>query len=170
MSKLAAAPSPRGTNFEQLYLRPLGSAFDAAPSFNGGGRVAVGGGGGPQTGDKRRGGRDADPDAVNGILGSLQSHLAGKISGDDLNTTNMLLSQLLEVLAPQDDEGEAAEDRRRMAGDGRTRFPTQAEVDGVAGLGCIVRPAAPRMSADAARRARDDMARQFPNAVMPRQY
>jgi len=140
-----------------------------APNYNGGGRVAVGGGGDPEGADRRQRGRDADPDAVNGVLGSLQSHLAGKLSGDDLNTTNMLLSQLLEVLAPQY-EGEAAEDRRQFAGDGRTRFPTQAEVDGVARLGRIVRLASRRMSADASRCTRDEMARRFPDAVLPRQY
>ena len=53
MSKLAAAPSPRGTNCEGLYLRPLGSAFEAAPSYNVGGSVAVGGGGDPEGADKR---------------------------------------------------------------------------------------------------------------------
>jgi hypothetical protein len=106
--KIVPLPSPRGTNFEGLYQTPRGgSAFDAAP---------------------RRRARDADPDAVQGALGALQTHMKARMNGDDFAAGSELLGKLLEVLVPQDDDtadpdDQAAEDRRkRMTGDGRPAF------------------------------------------------
>jgi len=106
MSKLTAAPSPRGTNIEQLYLRPLGSAavaFDAA--------------------QRRRANDAVDPNALKESVDNLTGHLGATLQGDDLTKAYSLLSALLNAAVPADDpadkdDDEAAEDRRRkMAGD-----------------------------------------------------
>jgi hypothetical protein len=137
MSKPAAAPSPRGTNIEQLYLRPLGfaaSAFDAA--------------------QRRRSNDAIDPDALKQSVDNLTGHLGATLQGDDLTTAYSLLSALLKAAVPADDpdqdDDEASDRRRKMAGDRKRE--------------------AARVSYDAHRRVNEEMARRFPKAVMPRQY
>jgi len=106
MTKLSAMPSPRGTNREGLFVRPLGSAaaaFDAA--------------------QRRRANDAVDPDALKESVDNLTGHLGATLQGDDLTKAYSLLSALLNAAVPADDpadkdDDEAAEDRRRkMAGD-----------------------------------------------------
>jgi hypothetical protein len=135
MSKLTAAPSPRGTNIEQLFLRPLGSAaaFDAA--------------------QRRRANDAVDPDALKESVDNLTGHLGATLQGDDLTKAYSLLSALLNAAVPADDPDDPddeASDRRRMAGDRKRE--------------------AARVAYDAHRRVNDEMAKRFPNAVLPRQY
>jgi len=99
-----ALPSPRGTNREGLFSRPLGLAADAAP----------------------RRARDADPDDLMGAMSSLQTHLKSKLTGDDFGVANQLLGKVMDMLAPQgpddneepDDDEPAQDKRRKLAGDG----------------------------------------------------
>jgi hypothetical protein len=140
MSKPTAAPSPRGTNIEQLFLRPLGptaAAFDAA--------------------QRRRANDAVDPDALKQTVDNLTSHLGATLQGADLTTAYSLLSALLNAAVPADDpenadpDDEAGEDvRRRMAGDRKRE--------------------AARVAYDAHRRVNEAMAKRFPKAVLPGQY
>jgi hypothetical protein len=140
VTKLSAMPSPRGTNREGLYLRPLGSAaaaFDAA--------------------QRRRANDAVDPDALKQSVDNLTGHLGATLQGDDLTKAYSLLSELLNAAVPADDPDDPnadpddeASDRRRMAGDRKRE--------------------AARVAYDAHRRVNDEMAKRFPNAVLPRQY
>jgi hypothetical protein len=139
MSKLAL-PSPNGTNFERIFIGPLGAAaaaFDAA--------------------QRRRANDAVDPDALKESVDNLTSHLGATLQGADLTTAYSLLSALLNAAVPADDpenadpDDEAGEDRRRrMAGDRKRE--------------------AARVAYDAHRRVNEAMAKRFPNAKMPGQY
>jgi hypothetical protein len=139
MSKLAL-PSPNGTNFERIFIGPLGAAaaaFDAA--------------------QRRRANDAVDPDALKESVDNLTSHLGATLQGADLTTAYSLLSALLNAAVPADDpenadpDDEAGEDRRRrMAGDRKRE--------------------AARVAYDAHRPVNEAMAKRFPNAKMPGQY
>jgi hypothetical protein len=99
-----AAPSPRGTNHERLYLtsqRPR-MAHDADPrnqAFRAGQDRRRGG---------RRLGRDADP--FSDALDQLQEHLQNAVTDpDDLSKANDLLEQLVNAM-PDQSEDEASLD------------------------------------------------------------
>ncbi len=134
MPKLTAMPSPTGRNREGLFMPRL--AQDAA---------------------RRARDADPDPDALTSAMAQLQTHLKAKLTGDDFGVANQLLSELLELVAPQDpddtggdpdDDQTAAQDRRRrgMAGD-RCRAWGRGGHD----------------------RGEISMAERFPDAVMPEQ-
>jgi hypothetical protein len=136
MSKLAM-PSPNGTNFERIFIGPLGAAaaaFDAA--------------------QRRRASDTVDPDALKESVDNLTGHLGATLQGDDLTKAYSLLSELLNAAVPADDpdqdDDEASDRRRKMAGDRKRE--------------------AARVAYDAHRRVNEEMAKRFPKAVMPRQY
>jgi hypothetical protein len=104
MPKTFALPSPKGTNRERLFSRPLGSAaaaYDAA--------------------QRRRANDAIDPDALRQSVDSLTGHLGATLQGDDLTTAYSLLSAVLNLAVPADDpdsdDDEASDRRRKMAGD-----------------------------------------------------
>jgi hypothetical protein len=122
-----AAPSPKGTNYERLYLtsqRPR-MAHDAAPQAFRAGQ------------DRRRGGRDRRPfgrddDPFSDALNQLQDLLQDVISDPaDLTQANELVSRLLEAMpsggeddAPNDPEAQRKDPNlflqdRRKATDGK---------------------------------------------------
>jgi hypothetical protein len=100
-------PSPNKTNHEQLFTAPFGSAaaaYDAA--------------------QQRRANDVADPDALKQSVDALTGHLGAKLQGDDLTQAYSLLSAVLNLAVPandpdQDDNDEASDQRRKMAGDRR---------------------------------------------------
>ena len=139
---MTAAPSPKGTNYERLYVTKLASArmaHDASPMFKPIGKDG-----------KRWSGRDQDPLAD--ALDAMQEHLQNCIwDPDDLSQAHQLLSTLLEKAMPDqgagdvDDPAETArldpdaqrkdpgmfqnQDRRgRMAGDQRPQESKLAKI------------------------------------------
>jgi hypothetical protein len=138
MSKLAL-PSPNGTNFDRIFIGPLGAAaaaFDAA--------------------QRRRANDAVDPDALKESVDNLTGHLGATLQGDDLTKAYTLLSALLNAAVPADDDDnsadpddEASDRRRKMAGDRKRE--------------------AARVAYDAHLRVNDEMSKRFPKAVMPRQ-
>jgi hypothetical protein len=98
MTKLFALPSPRGTNREQLFSRPLGSAatayaYDAA--------------------QRRRAADAIDPDALKQSVDNLTGHLGATLQGDDLTTAYSLLSAVFNLAVPADTPTTATTTRPR---------------------------------------------------------
>jgi hypothetical protein len=171
-----ALPSPRGTNYERLYLANS-LAHDAAIDPDRA-RNAV---------DRRRGrARDeGEPDDdLSEIVSELQGIFRKGLADEDVTRADQLLEQLLGFCGGGEGEDEetgnnpenqqnltsGTRDRRRgMAGDRRSRLPTAAQVFG-GGMGLDARPTGgERVDAREAQRAEQQFARMFPGAPPPRQ-
>jgi hypothetical protein len=173
-----ALPSPRGTNYERLYLANS-LAHDAAIDPDRA-RNAV---------DRRRGrARDeGEPDDdLSEIVTEMQGLFRKGLANEDVTRADQLLEQLLGFCGGGEGEGEDEEAgndpenqqnetsglrdaRRGIAGDRRSRLPTAAQVSG-GGLGLDARPSRDdRVDARETRRAEQQFLRMFPGAPPPRQ-
>jgi hypothetical protein len=143
MTKLYPLPSPRGTNYEDLRLPPLGAAAaafarDAAP--------------------RARRANDATPSSAK-ALSALQLFLNERLSPDDQSHAETLVDALLEAAAEPNDPDEDPDAEEQVAAQDRRRK-----------MASDVRREARRMSFDARRRVDAEMTKMFPDAVMPKQY